>query len=77
MSAILNAQKGRASIRGPDDVKNEIGACFYWKRACNGEFRVNPRISGKLQELGEIVCVMVGHVISLHVVMSGRKPMTC
>ena len=28
------------SIRGPDDVKNEIGACFYWKRASNGEFRV-------------------------------------
>ncbi len=36
----MNAQKGCASIRGPDDVKNEIGACLYWKRASNGEFRV-------------------------------------
>ncbi len=40
ISAILHTQKGCASIRGPDDTKKQIGACFYWKCASIWEFRV-------------------------------------
>ena len=40
ISAIFHTRKGRASIRGPDDIKDRIGVCFYWKRASIGEFRV-------------------------------------
>ncbi len=28
-------------MRGPEDIKDKIGACFYWKRASIGEFRVH------------------------------------
>ncbi len=41
ISAISHTWKGCASIRGPDNIKNKIGACFYWKRASIGEFRVS------------------------------------